>query len=417
MRASTSLFLRGLLSKLHPPSPATPRESQQLLRLLDTSFRQRLDELHPHPRSASQNGTPDNQIPLDTSRNANAYLDSVLHHPLLESNTSAAELASSLRSQAVQAFEKALRNESVDLHFLRGCCRKYARGIERGESISSDRLLGVKIAAWLFSASDRVKISFLTDRAVLEAIPLMYADGLEEVVWEWLSILYKNFRSDGGPATAVIQRLGAEDRFVSAMMGVSTLRGALEDAAQQFIKASEYRFTSCRGRVREDEKASELGYRPLALSWARISRAILYKGNMHGISEDMFDRLLGFAVPFSWNPSVTKGFVMLYHPTKPSVQTLFQEFQSQTFKQSWSAWCQNLNTSKQRATLLTILDAADLALRQQNPSQSQFFLDLAQAQWPQILPSPATSKPAERLARAREEVETQIPFNPGFALT
>ena len=37
----------SLASKIHPQLPLTPRESQQLLNLLTTSFRSHLDREHP----------------------------------------------------------------------------------------------------------------------------------------------------------------------------------------------------------------------------------------------------------------------------------------------------------------------------------------------------------------------------------
>lgn len=47
MKVSAVLAIRALASKIHPPLPLTPRESQQLLLLLTSSFREQLNREHP----------------------------------------------------------------------------------------------------------------------------------------------------------------------------------------------------------------------------------------------------------------------------------------------------------------------------------------------------------------------------------
>ena len=57
MKASTSSLFRSLASKIHPPLPLNPRESQKLLTLLNSSFRHQLNKEHPHEDAKKANPT------------------------------------------------------------------------------------------------------------------------------------------------------------------------------------------------------------------------------------------------------------------------------------------------------------------------------------------------------------------------
>ncbi|KAI8937259.1 hypothetical protein NX059_006468 [Plenodomus lindquistii] len=84
-------LLSSLSSKIHPQLPLSPRESQQLLNLLTTSFRAHLDREHPLP--ALEENAPKQRKPV-TSRNAPSmhaassyasatrHIDSILTNPL-----------------------------------------------------------------------------------------------------------------------------------------------------------------------------------------------------------------------------------------------------------------------------------------------------------------------------------------------
>ncbi|KAF2033705.1 hypothetical protein EK21DRAFT_108833 [Setomelanomma holmii] len=89
--AASKRLLSTLASKLHPQLPLTPRESQQLLTLLTTSFRAHLDREHPLPMSARvQNPAGSNgqhqasviQAPPSAYASTTRHIDSILTNPL-----------------------------------------------------------------------------------------------------------------------------------------------------------------------------------------------------------------------------------------------------------------------------------------------------------------------------------------------
>jgi hypothetical protein len=81
----------ALASKIHPQLPLTPRESQQLLALLTSSFRAHLDREHPvnTPDKPSAHATPSHPLGAQrtprhvaSSHAASHHIDSILSNPL-----------------------------------------------------------------------------------------------------------------------------------------------------------------------------------------------------------------------------------------------------------------------------------------------------------------------------------------------
>ena len=416
MRVTNTLFLRELIAKLHPPSPATPRESQQLLRLLDTSFRRRLDDAHPAPHISKENEKTQHLGPIASPRASGYHLDSVLQHPLLA--THGANDAEDSRLRASLVFAEAVRASRVSSRLIQSCCQLYLKGLKQSGSPASDRILGRRIAAWLSAISASMRSQILTDARVLpELISVMYMDGLEDVVWTWLSMLYeRNWGDVHAQPAPTVNLLDVEDAYVSAMARPSIARGALEDAVLQIVKASEYRIASGRATTKQTAEENDLDYRPLLRSWQRITTAILYKRHAHGVLTHAFDALLEYSIPFSLRPTISKGFLMLYHPETKTADVLFQELRPNADRQLWSSWCQTSSPGLRKVLLLAVLDAAELSLAQGRSQQSHFFLDLAHAQWPKLFKAVERSQPAKRLKRAREEAAVQLPLY-GLALT
>ena len=252
MRVTSTLFLKELISKLHPPSLATPRESQQLLRLLDTSFRRRLDDAHPSPHICQENRDAQTLSPTCSLRLSDSHLNSVLHHPLLAANVASHAECSGPRASRV--FEEGVRGSRVSAQLIQSCCQLYLKNIKRSGSVASESTLGGKIAAWLSSSADK-RSQILTDVRVLpELISVMYADGLEDVVWNWLSMVYgRNWGELDARSVPTVNLLDVEDAYVSAMTRASISRGQFEDAVQQFCqKQVKYRIASRRATTKPE---------------------------------------------------------------------------------------------------------------------------------------------------------------------
>ena len=88
--AARKRALSTLAAKIHPQLPLSPRESQQLLNLLTTSFRAHLDRAHPQPETPqdSHAGNRSGRRNSSPARVASSYvlatrhMDSILTNPL-----------------------------------------------------------------------------------------------------------------------------------------------------------------------------------------------------------------------------------------------------------------------------------------------------------------------------------------------
>jgi hypothetical protein len=418
MRATTTLLLRDLLSKLHPPAPTTAVESQRLLKLLDGSFRKRLDEAHP-PLTAHRGEEQDQPTLAEPSRPAAAHIDSILHHPLLEAKIHHYDGLSSIlktpssdpKQSPIEDFDYLLRYDQLTFSDLQRIARHYICSSRHGPALNRGQKLADRIAAWIASEEAPVKAAFLASPGVLlDIIPVMYADSREEVVWGWLRSLYQQETPN----------LDTEDCLISEMMRASIKNGNLSDAAQQFVQASHYRYQSRHVSVIMERTYSNQQYRPLLSSWKRISSAILSRRISHSISASNFDHLLRYAIPFSYHRVITRPFLELYHPTNPSAEALYVALRTPAFFTKWNTW-HSKHRILHKTFLVSILDAAQLALSQQGTRQAQFFLSFTETHWPEFLPStqPETSDTieidvetlTERIDQAIQQASPTLPFH------
>ncbi|RMD41450.1 hypothetical protein DV735_g3708, partial [Chaetothyriales sp. CBS 134920] len=393
MRVSAVLLLKNLLTRLHPPAPATERESARLLAVLDHAFRRQLDAAHPPPKEDLQQSP----VPTQPSRPVNRHLESLLLHPLLETKQSSPAHGPPPHT-AVDQFDHALRTRNMTVAKLSRIARQYLVQIKNKPSPEK---LGHRLAAWLEAESAHTKSSFFqSPDAIHDVVPLMYADGLESTVWAWLRSLYECewFRDGdavGSPQTPAL--LHAQDMLISEMMRMSIRRGSIHDAAAQYVAAALYR-------------AQSAPTEPLTSSYKRIATAILHKRHRHGIDTSTFDQVVDHAISFSTDRVVTRSFLQLYHPTSPTAEGLYHELNNDSFAGPWHSWHRK-HKLLHAALLNSVLDAAQLSLEQSKFHHASFFLDLAETHWPDYLgassssvesPPDHTSIITSRLQRARQ---------------
>ncbi|RMZ81833.1 hypothetical protein DV738_g2118, partial [Chaetothyriales sp. CBS 135597] len=396
MRVSAVLLLKNLLTRLHPPAPATERESARLLAVLDHAFRKQLDAAHPPPPPEDQQQS---HVPTQPSRAVNRHLESLLLHPLLETKPSRPAAHGPTLRTAVDQFDHALRTRTLTVTKLKSISRQY---LVQTKSKPSAEKLGPRLAAWLEAENAQTKSTFFQSADVIhDVVPLMYADGLESTVWAWLRSLYQCEWLRVGDTASSAQTpafLHAQDILVSEMMRMAIRRGSIQDAAAQYVAAAVYR-------------AQSAPTEPLTSSYKRITTAILHKRHRHGIDTSTFEQVLDHAISFSRDRVVTRSFLQLYHPTSPTAETLFHELSNDSFAGPWHSWHRK-HKLLHAALLNSVLDAAQLSLEQSKFKHASFFLDLAETQWPDYLGASSscaksttanhTSIITSRLHRARQ---------------
>lgn len=397
MRASTALLVRSIVSKLHPPGPVTQRESQQLLRVLDGAFKRRLDEAHPAPPD------PNTHDPLDEppypNRSASTHFDSILQHPLFQTRDHNA--APTENSRAIDLFDSLLREESLNIHTLRQVAVTHQSDTKNVRRKHMTKL-APKLAAWMTTASPNQRKEFFGTYGTLSPVlGVMYREGSEAAVWDWLQMLHnlKPTSTDAHPQN-LRWWLEAEDNFVSLMIRDALIRDHLGRktpvaAAQHFVAASAH-------RARGHQPA------PLVKSWSLIASYVLTKRRDHGFLKTLFKDILNHAPSLDSFPKakLSPGFVAVYSLDQPTAAPLYSDLQDEAYVTKWAKWKWTRTAKMQQALLTTILDASEVALQQGKASQAKFFLDFAQTHFPDIISreQPST-EPSRRLDHAREELE------------
>ena len=411
MRNTAALLLRDLLSKLHPPSPATARDSARLLKVLDSSFRQRLDDAHPSP-SARQIDGNQHLVAPEASRPSTTHLNALLHHPLLEGHTERHTSLPQARN-AVEAFDTLVRTETVTLSKLRKLAGQHVQESKTTPTaVTPIGSLAHRIAAWLASESSSTKITLFSNQAILnDVLAAMYTDGAEDIVWSWLRSLYqREWVRDAQNLSYEdsIPFLNAEDNLVSGMIRRSIVHNDFADAANQYIAAANYR-QSLGGLY-----SSHL----LLGSYRRISSAILHHRLLHNIDAPTFSDLLKYSITFSQHKVIASPILQLYHPTTPSTSSLHTFLHDSISVFKWNTWHRK-QPNLHKAILVSLLDAAQLSLSQQQSSHADFFLNFAETHFPERLqvaslpshaspPSPTTL--AARLANLKNQAFSPATF-------
>ncbi|KAL9120625.1 MAG: hypothetical protein Q9187_002820 [Circinaria calcarea] len=202
MNVSAIRLLRSLTSRIHPPLPLNPRESQQLLSLLNASFRQQLDREHPTD-SSNQTGVTDTHFqsilssPLFTNPRvrpqASANLKSF--HP-----GDSFEEAEHLVSNSIEHFRQQVAGGAANLKIAKECLHESMNNWTTLQQDSTNKTHGPPkicgpILHWLWSRGSYQSLDFLEDRRFVALLtPFLVLEGRKQVIWQWLETLNDTIR-------------------------------------------------------------------------------------------------------------------------------------------------------------------------------------------------------------------------------
>lgn len=411
MRLTQVLAVRNLIAKLHPPLSQTPRESQQLLSVLQNSFNRQLDDIHPSPRIPSHPGNHGARGHPDVgnlSANAtNAHLQAILSHPSLEQGS-----ASSATSPAriAQLFDAALLHSSVNFAFIRSCVQMTKMGLAQSDNSEAALKLGPRIAAW-FTASDMsIQKAFLVDGELMSSVvPMMYLAGLEGTIWDWLRTLYES-----GTQQQQAPNLQAEDRFIALMTRESIKRRDLSAAVLEYSEACEYRLS----RAVSEAARNDHTRHPLLVTGSLVSSAVLLRRHRHDIPAPLYDRLLSHAYPeHTHKRSVLWPFLPVYHPTAAESRSLYQALQDVKYTEALLLRIRGMGRDQASKILISLLDGADLMLNQGPKEKARFMLDFAQQHFPTMLPRSESTDTGQLIRKAREYMSVHRHDHSDFAVS
>lgn len=294
-------------------------------------------------------------------------------------------------AEAAKMMDQAVLQGKANLNLVKKCLDVYSKTVYRGRAMVTDEFrLGGRVSAWFTASHMFTKEKFLSSLDMLRlAVPIMYADGQEEVVWQWLGLLYSGElggsdcqqQSHPDDKTKPLRSVLRETNLTLLMIREALGRGELDAAILQFINACAYMQST--GRMSTNVRSSQL--------WRTTTRAItmqiLRKQYQHGLSADVFDRFLEYRS--SWSSSNTFAFelVSLYHPIRPSAEALVIALgQAKDQLEAQFCYMKSMSAGVQRVMSNSLLDGAQLLL-EQNPGsvkQAQLVLDLVENQFPHL---------------------------------
>jgi hypothetical protein len=321
--------LSTLAKKLHPQLPLTPRESQQLLNLLTTSFRTHLDREHPvyanektHKCVARPNaGHNDQSNPRHATSSAalaSRHIETVLSNPLFAvkpSRRGSESAASRVLNDPVTWFvnEIATGNAALSKAALVLDILDRQPAAQSVSHVHKDKTAGAVIGDWLHSSGLYNSNEFLdmclvkpnTKRPqtfISRLVSVMMVDGKETLLWKWFS---NRFSHEHSSTQAISFRKQLLKHMVVAAVGQD-----LHRSLELFNKA--YQMV---------DEQSDKRWEELRPAGQYLVQAIMSKSTTL-VDIDLYDsfrRNVRCWVPKKWAQAVN-SMLCLHHPDKASAR-------------------------------------------------------------------------------------------------
>lgn len=191
-------------SKIHPPLPRTPRESQQLLSALTSSFRRQLDTEFPTSEAPdrARDGGQRTSKPDSAVHMADRHFQDILENPLFRVVPSKEQHgwqrvnSGRLAKEPMMIFDELAASGSVTHERLFQClqCQFLLSSTAKGDLVGAMRAskAGSKVISWWFASEPKVrKRLFNSNKAPKYLVKFLAAEGLQDTVMVWLRMLLR----------------------------------------------------------------------------------------------------------------------------------------------------------------------------------------------------------------------------------
>ncbi|KAF2111695.1 hypothetical protein BDV96DRAFT_581586 [Lophiotrema nucula] len=248
---ATRRALHYLTSKIHPQLPLSPREQQQLLNILTTSFRAHLNRQHPlsppekeaRSRTALVQHVPQ---PNTSQTAANKHIDSILANPLFSapprrgSDAAHAEVQDVFKDPLGWFMGQAAIG-AADVSKAAACLTVLSQKKRSNDEHAARAVQtrpGTRIADWLWSSGLEGSRSFIgRPHSILpQLIPLLVEEGEENPIWRWMQ--QENDTLVQKTGLTVDQVLAFKARLLAKVVQVKLeTSDTLDEALAAFAKA------------------------------------------------------------------------------------------------------------------------------------------------------------------------------------
>lgn len=373
---------------MHPQMPLNPRESQKLLALLQTSFRQHLDREHPVAMSEGRNATND-------------HLQSILQSPFFEAEPKKRRLSSperrnsSPRSQIQEFLERPMEyfrervvagTATLDTAIL--CLTAQYKKLVAPSRASKTQIkpsnTGSTILSWLWSSGIAKSISIQKHHEFVKLLtPFLVVEGHGNQIWRWIMQLESSWDTSLPGGLCITYQ-----RHVLFMMIQSEVEfgGGWISSANMFMQML--------GEVRSTKRTDYVYQGLFGKAGAYLCFELIQASRRNEIKVEEYDKFYQAVVSWSTRLSYHHGYLEVYHPQKPIVNSALHYLKEWTPEKGY-----------RNRTVQLALKTTEVLLSKNLREDAWWVMDFLQSEFGQDL---GLSSASEDFARDPPQQETAI---------
>lgn len=396
---STPIFnLKSWTSKIHPPLPRTPRQSEQLHSLLTSSFRRQLDQQFPpvqstpsadsNPRSGPSDGQQ-HSTQHSSAQSADRHMRTVLDHPLFNlvpsRNLSSTENKSTdillngnrrLVEEPMALFDDMVALGTADHHTVQQCLNAQLTLIgASSEEPIHDKMkqsgAGSRAVAWFWAAdSESRKQLFRCRRTIASVMKFMVAENLQRVVVTWLRLFQKLDVGGGSGELSITEARTFQHHLLAEFVAAEISYGrGIQSALSYYTQAYEL-LSPSKESVLSNETDAALRFTGFYLARWTVEHG--HSPEVKAIPVELFDEFSRISLRWSRRPHFWAASIQVYHPTQPSAKAALEYLkqQSSSNHRLWKA-------PRREGILGLSLEAAQLSLVQEKYNDANWLIDYA----------------------------------------
>ncbi|KAI1335028.1 hypothetical protein F5Y15DRAFT_259596 [Xylariaceae sp. FL0016] len=362
---------RGFLPQIHHPLPLNSRESRQLLDSITASFRKNLDQEHPWRHDDTASVSPSNtQKTLSPSnhkeRATDRHLRAILLNPLFshKDDTKPARPLTGAPSHSPfnvfdHAVSKGLMTPRRAAGFLAAVRAQITSEMAQDHSINILEHMArsgaaLQVIQWLRASGLENNLNFLADAALVKnLVPFIYAEGLEDVIWNWIA--------------QISMRLPElELQAIPGKVDAKSVQFLLKTIWEANIATGETEKLSLEPSYAAIAKTSTMlpvknaiTARPLLEWWSYLSwTSTVRHEKLISPSAPLFDAFLQVGEPYRMKRNIDFAHLELHHPSHPT-HTAAVEYIRRRFQKGRDVAITGLAPRAQKRLAFMAIDTAD----------------------------------------------------------
>ncbi|KAL2854831.1 hypothetical protein BJY01DRAFT_25106 [Aspergillus pseudoustus] len=388
MKGSISKF--SPWGKIHAPLPRTPRQSQQLLNSLTSSFRRELDRQHPTSADSNAPNTESSieEHPHSSAHATDKHLRTILENPLFRvapprpvaSPRSFLNIENSRwAKEPMVVLDELVAAGSATPGAIAHCLSwqmllvSTHKGEGFVEALRGSRA-GSRVVSWWYASNPVHRAGIFpaesfpgsesrtgSGKLLVDLTKFMVAEGLHDTLFDWLRMLKnRNLGNNKRKLTPVFAHKAITTLLGNFLKAETVCGGGHNSAIQHYLKASELLTTATEG-----DQQLELE-RALTKAGAFICKSILLD-SPEDISPQSYERYAATMLAMAPSTAMLGATVVLCHPTQPDPRPFVRYLRN-------SSWI-GLPSTKRRERYMAACSRALCILKERGNREDCLFLE------------------------------------------